>query len=142
MGKIVCTISSQIAQPPVLPALLHFHEPAAREVQNDKHSQPHQVDERQPVSVAVGDIVPHKCAVQQPLHGLMEQHSHEHREQVNRVEVQDVVEHRYPSEDEQRLEHTRGVLTIEKRQQQNAGTQGHQQELQRWRILLNIEEKD
>jgi hypothetical protein len=132
----------EVAKPPIFSALFHAHEPAAREVENDDHRHPHQVDEWQPVSVVVRNGIQDESSVQEPLDWLMEDDRHQHGERVNQVQVQDVEEHRHATEDQQRPEDTGSGLSIQQRQQQNSRSQRHHQEFQRWRILLDIQEQD
>lgn len=53
----------EITQPPVFASLLHGCEPAARKIQKYKSHQPHRVDKRESVAVAIRSIVHPETAV-------------------------------------------------------------------------------
>jgi hypothetical protein len=62
--------ASDVAQPPILAALLDSLIPSAGKIENDDCSEPHQVDEGQTVAVVVG-CAEEKRSVKKPCNRLM-----------------------------------------------------------------------
>src|ERR1700728_2525485 len=72
----------------------------------------------------------------------MRQQRGEYREHMDHVQVSHVEEQRYPAEYDERLEESRIAPALCSPQEQADHAECHQKELQRWRILLDIEEQD
>src|SRR4051795_2173519 len=104
-----------------------FHEPARRQVQKGNGQNPHRINEREVVTIADGPLreIGDDGAVKD---WLMECERYEPCHRVQQVEMQDVVEQRHASIDEQdAAESTLGFGAIKKSEQGERWAEGDEQ---------------
>jgi len=118
-----------------------FARTSDRDIERRNHDEEHRIEQREAPGVAVGRRrIHHRMIREEPLiHSSFPYQRDEHRSQVNRLNVYQVVEHRHAAEDGEDLSDL-SAGSVRKRQEENRRPQCHQQKLERCRVLARVDE--